>query len=67
MAALLKTYPWKFISEIAIIDSIIGDNVFLDIFNSDNYHYLSKLELVRNQIELKSIKQLKKSDFYYLK
>ena len=64
---MLKTSPWKFIREIRILDSIIGDNVFLDIFNSDNYHYLSKLELFRNQIELKSIKQLKKSDFYYLK
>ena len=64
---MLITYPWRFIREIRIIDSIIGDNVFLSIMNSDNYHYLSKLLLIKNQLELKSIKRLIKSDFYFLK
>ena len=64
---MLKTYPWRFIREIRIIDSIIGDNVFLNIMNSDNYHYLSKLLLSENKLELKSIKRLIKSDFYFLK
>ena len=64
---MLITYPWRFIREIRIIDSIIGDNVFLNIMNSDNYHYLSKLLLSENKLELKSIKRLIKSDFYFLK
>ena len=49
---MLITYPWRFIREIRIIDSIIGDNVFLNIMNSDNYHYLSKLLL--SEISLNS-------------